>query len=515
MTASGRPANGSAEIPAPWPVRAGFPFTLNRAECRAAKALARRTLAAEPALDPAWFRAIGAAPGWAPGPSVYLEDHRPIELISDDAASIYEYRSLALAGDGDHYIVSKPRAPDFEAYLRDTVGLGAPTVRRVRGAPAPLEHRTIAGLIAKDAGLMNRLVKAARAAPGLNIAPFIATGRVWSLAAEIARRAARPVRVVGPSPRLARRANDKLWFTARATELLGREAAPPTVSVHGLAAAAARIRQLAARHDRIVLKCPASAGSAGNLRFAADEFRGRSLSAIRGALAANLRRITWRSRFPLLVGVWEHPIAESPSAQFWIPASTDAPPVLEGVFTQSLAGRAGRFVGARRADLPAPAADRFVNQAQRLALFFQALGYFGRLSLDAVLVGEDLAKASIHWIECNARWGGVSIPMTVANRLYSTAPVPAIVIVQEIASSAADLSLNSVLARVGDALIRSSDPRNGVVFLSPTDRGRLIFACLAGREAEALALAERVLQASIGGAGAQPGPAQAAPGPRQ
>ena len=36
---------------------------------------------------------------------------------------------------------------------------------------------------------------------------------------------------------------------------------------------------------------------------------------------------------------------------------------------------------------------------------------------DAILIGESLADARLHWIECNGRWGGVSIPMTLANRL--------------------------------------------------------------------------------------------------
>ena len=39
------------------------------------------------------------------------------------------------------------------------------------------------------------------------------------------------------------------------------------------------------------------------------------------------------------------------------------------------------------------------------------------MSLDALLTGQDMSNAELHWIECNGRWGGVSIPMTAARNL--------------------------------------------------------------------------------------------------
>jgi hypothetical protein len=477
---------------APWPIRRPFAFTPSAQQQAEALALARQTLEQEPGFDPAWFRDIGAISGWAPGSTLFFEDHRSIELIPEDAAILFEYRSLALAGDGDAYIVSRSRDPAFEAYLRDQVGLGAPHVHCVKRPARRNSGPPIARLIEDDAPLMEELVDRARARSGLNISPFLASGDVWALAAAIAKRAARPVRVCGPSPRLTRRANNKLWFTARATELLGADAAPPTLSTYGLATGAARIRQLAERHDAIVVKHPSSAGSAGNLRFPARQFRGRSLKAIHADLADRLHRLAGRAHFPFLLGVWEHPVAESPSAQLWIPAKEVGPPVLEGVFVQVLEGETGAFVGARRATLPAAVMDRLVNEAQRLGLFFQELGYFGRLSFDAVLIGEALNKAAIHWIECNARWGGVSIPMTVSNRIDASGS--ALVILQRRYERAARIETETMLRQLRDVLFRQSGGREGVVLLSPPDSAHLIGFTVAREEEDALAFAQNALR---------------------
>lgn len=477
---------------APWPIHHPFAFTPTGEQCAEARTLARQTLASEPGLDPAWFRDIGAVSGWAPGSTLYFEDHRSIELITEDAAMMFEYRSLGLAGDDDLYIISRPRNRDFEAYLRDQVGLGSPHVRPVtRPAGRPIGP-PIARLIQDDAALMEDLADRARA--GLNISPFLATGDVWSLAGAVAKRAGRPVHVCGPSPQLTQRANDKLWFAARATELLGEDAAPPTLSTHGLAAAAARIRQLADRHESLVLKYPSSAGSAGNLRFPAKRFQGRSLTAIRADLADHLQQLAVRPHFPLLLGVWEHPVAESPSAQLWIPLKEDGPPVLEGVFVQALEGGTGAFIGARRAMLPTPIMDRLVNEAQRLGLFFQDIGYFGRLSFDAVLIGETLEAAAIHWIECNARWGGVSIPMTVGGRIDPDGSTPALLILQRKSNFAVEAEMATMLSQLGDTLLRQPDRREGVVLLSPPDSAHLIGFAIAQREDDALAFARRALR---------------------
>lgn len=179
-----------ADPPAPWPIRHQFTFIPCARHRDEARAVAKQTLALEPGLDPVWFKAIGVVSGWAPGCTLYFEDHRSIELITEDAAIPFEYRSLALAGDDDLYIISRSRERAFEAYLRDQVGLGSPGVHRVKRPSSRHLGPPIARLVEQDAPLMERLAEHADA--GLNISPFLATGDVWSLAAAIAKRAGRP-----------------------------------------------------------------------------------------------------------------------------------------------------------------------------------------------------------------------------------------------------------------------------------------------------------------------------------
>jgi hypothetical protein len=75
------------------------------------------------------------------------------------------------------------------------------------------------------------------------------------------------------------------------------------------------------------------------------------------------------------------------------------------------------FVGSVPAELQKRWQFRLAEDAMRLASALRLLGHFGRCSLDALLVGQTLDSAALLWIECNGRWGGVSIPITIVNRL--------------------------------------------------------------------------------------------------
>lgn len=53
-----------------------------------------------------------------------------------------------------------------------------------------------------------------------------------------------------------------------------------------------------------------------------------------------------------------------------------------------------------------------------LASLFQRLGYVGRCSFDMILVGDGVHNCRLEMIECNGRWGGTSLPMTLMNRIF-------------------------------------------------------------------------------------------------
>ena len=498
-----QPHNGAITkggVIAPWPIVAAADIAISAAETRRLQDFAERLAAAEPTLRADWFREHGVAPGWAPGPNVYLEDHRGIELATETGAKPFEYRSLCLAGDDDYFLATEPRRRNYESYLRETVGLGSPTIL---AAPMTrvIRTRRLGKACLGEPAIMDILINAAVEHSGLNIIPFLSTGDVWGLGREIARRSGQPVRIAAPPPQLASRANDKLWFAALLRNLLGRRALPATFEAHSYAAAAAKIRRLAHTAKQIVVKAPASAGAAGNIVFPRSVFEGLTLSEIRRSLVENFSAIGWRGGFPLLLGEWEQSVIASPSVQIWIPLLEHGPPIIEGVFVQTVSADGGKFIGAEPADLLAATTAKIHMEALQIAYLLQRLGYVGRLSLDTVVVGASMKSAEIHWIEANARWGGVSIPMTLANRINEGVSKKDLLIVQKAAETICVADINEVLKALGSKLVSLVEKRRrGVIFLLPPESGHLMFSVIGLPLQEARAIAAQSIAACLAGA---------------
>lgn len=396
------------------PVVAAFPTRIGVAAEHRIGRLAARLGAEEPALLDAGAFGAGVVPGLGNGPTLLYEDHGDIPL-TPAGDTVLEYRSLLLARAGDLFAIGGARCREFEDYCRDRLGLG----RVVLLAPAqlPRNHgRGIAERCRQDERVFRRICQAAREGGQLNLLPFIATGGAWTLAGAIAAESGARVHVAAPPPRLARRVNDKLWFAQQVTALLGQRSRPPFHFAYGPAALAGRVNALARRHERVGIKLPDCAGSAGNIVLNSEMVRALTPTALRRQLLGLLSDLGWRGAYPLKVEVWDCQVISSPSVQIWVPLAEDGPPVAEGIFEQVVAGLKGEFVGAQPTQLSPHWQARLAEEAVLLARLFQTLGYFGRCSFDAVLTGVNLAAAEAHWIECNGRWGGVSIPMTLMNR---------------------------------------------------------------------------------------------------
>ena len=119
----------------------------------------------------------------------------------------------------------------------------------------------------------------------------------------------------------------------------------------------------------------------------------------------------------VLIDVWEENVISTPSVQTWIPPVMDGQPIIEGLFDQLVCGRRGAFQGTRPLRLPDTIEQKVIDASFLLAVLFQRLGYVGRCSFDLILVGPSIDAGRIEFVECNARWGGTSIPMTLMNRL--------------------------------------------------------------------------------------------------
>ena len=429
------------------------------------EALARKIKRVEPELASTapFGHRVGA--GLSPYPSLVLEDHSAITLYETQGDESYSYRACALAGAGDTVVVGIDPCPAFEDYCRHTLGLGEFDVVT---PPPDNRARSLSLRCARDPGFVGRVARKARRFGGLNVVPYMGTGGAWQLAGRIARASGLPVTVAAAPPRLTRRVNDKLWFSRCVSEALGSRAQPRTFAAYGLAAVLKEV-SLLARHDlAVVVKLPSSASSTGNVILDTTRLARLSLADQKRQLDAALRMTGWRGDYPLLVSSWDSPTLASPSVQLWIPHAEDGEAVVEGIFDQSLTPTRFEFCGAAPTRLGPGLQQRMATEAAALGFLFQRLGYFGRCSLDLVLVGETAETAQLHWLECNGRWGGTSIPMTLANRLIGDWTRVPLAIIERSEDRAPKWPFDAFCRDMEAHLFRPNGPPAGAVVLSPS-----------------------------------------------
>lgn len=350
-------------------------------------------------------------------PTLHLDDFSDISIPTCyfETLEHLEDRARVRAGEGDVVASNVEPEPGYEEYCRRSLGLGEVAWLRAR----TLGRRTSLALACwSDRELRETLVSLFRERRLDYIHPHMGSFAVWALAALLSAAAGRAVHVIAPPPALARAVNDKVWFSSVIRRLLGDEWIPRTEEAYNFATASVLVRELASEAERIVIKLPDSAGGGGNLVVDPAPLRRLSLGALRARLKALMQPLEWEGRRRILIGAWESDVLASPSVQLWLPPIGAGSPVVEGLFEQVLEGEQGFFVGNRPARLPKRVADRIVEAGWLVARLLQELGYVGRCSFDLLLVGPDLGRCRVEFIECNGRWGGTSLPMSLMNRLF-------------------------------------------------------------------------------------------------
>jgi hypothetical protein len=448
----------------PFPVTGHLPVHLKEDARERAARLARTMLQSDPRLTATSAFGEEVFAGCKPGPCLLIEDHYAIRLFESFGNQAYSYRTLLLARPGDVVVIGGSRSPAFEHYCSEVLGLG-PVEILEPAASARIE--SLASRCARDSVVMEKLAARAREQGGLSIVPYMGSGGVWALAGALAARADTPVHVCAPPPRLTRSTNDKIWFSECVDRLIGRQARPAAWPVWNSAMLAAGVAKLARDHASLVIKLPDSASSKGNLLLDAARFAGRPLGELRQDLVALMRGAGWHDGLPVLLSAWEHPVLVSPSAHLWIPQTGSDDPVVEAVFEQTLAGTGRAFAGAVPTTLPVHWQQRLVDESAQLGLLFQRLGYVGRCSFDAILVGSNLDGAVLHWIECNGRWGGVSLPLTLAARLFGDWQKRPFVIVERSGLCGSSHDFSEIIAALEDELFTADGRQAGAVILSP------------------------------------------------
>jgi hypothetical protein len=395
-----------------------------------------------------------------------IGDVREIPLLSNRASSAQEYRLSSLAQTGDIVVLQTSKNRDFEDYREKILQLGSPNYLEI-------DQPTVENLFStpirclKDKKLYSELLKRVRSLRVETVMSHITTGTIWALARKLGADTGQTMQVAGALPTLSRLANNKLWFAKVVSELFGPEAIPDEVPVYGAAALTGAVRSLARHNNKIVIKVPDSAGSAGNFVVSCSEIRDLDVHATHQFLAELLAPIEVELRFPLMVQVWQNKVLMSPSVQIWIPEAQDGSPIIEGFFEQVLSGPNGRFSGAAPVVLPPELDKKMACQGMMLAQLFQSLGYFGRCSFDSVISGDDLDSAKLLWIECNGRWGGVSVPMTLMNNLFRNSQVPEFVIYYAPRATGPRQKFVEGSGKMKD-LLWSPGRASGVIFLTPS-----------------------------------------------
>ncbi|MFK7818704.1 MAG: hypothetical protein AB8G99_08290 [Planctomycetaceae bacterium] len=350
------------------------------------------------------------------GPALHIDDLTEISMIDHEGdPTFYQDRGRLRAGSEDTIVTCSRPVPGYEEYCTEQLGLGDPQWLR----PAdPHNSLHVAEAAWQDREVRRELTRRIRDGRLSYIHPHMGSKAVWQLAKLLHDASHRPIPVLAATPGLCRWANDKVQFTQTAKRLFGEGLVPMTLSAWNYANAAKHARAIAEQAEVVGLKVPDSAGSGGNVVLPSTKLRGKSLLEIERLLEKEFTAIGWTGNQPLLVSAWEEDVLNSPSAQLWIPADVDEPPVVEGVFVQATLGAEAKFVGNQPAQLPHALANEIVDRCWLLGRLFQLLGYVGRCSFDLILIGDSFQNSRIEFIECNGRWGGTSLPMTLMNRLF-------------------------------------------------------------------------------------------------
>jgi hypothetical protein len=288
----------------------------------------------------------------------------------------------------------------------------------LRLEPSSTSDLSLARTIRGNAAAFGELSEIARSPGGLLLHPYMGIEPVWELAEALGNATRQPVRVLGPLPQVTRLANDKARFSEMVEQLIGEDALVRTSISHDPDQLAELLRDQIHRSATVALKMPSCASGMGNRVFDSAAHRGKPLQAFRAILDRFLEDKEWDGRESVLVVEWHRDVLESPSTQCWIPPAGEGEPEVEEVFEQQLVGAEQMFEGAVLSGLPRELRRQFTIQSWLMCRLFQRLGYVGRCSFDALVVGGSLKDARVKFVECNGRWGGTSTPMHLMKRVF-------------------------------------------------------------------------------------------------
>ncbi|MBR1069140.1 hypothetical protein [Bradyrhizobium liaoningense] len=345
------------------------------------------------------------------GTAIHIEDSTEIGLFQQlPSIEAFQLRARARATKGEVVISGEEPPEGYEDYNANYLGLGQVEWLRAR------EGAAISRSAWETTKCFQRLVEIAHVGPTY-IHPYMASADVWELADRLSIAVDRPIGVLGPPPALCKAINDKIFFYKLIEELLGPSSTVPWAFGDDIPTITTRVGEFANRYDRIAIRIANSTAGLGLKVFDSSELRTVEKNALEPICRRELASLGWDGVERVLIVKWEQSL-KSVSVQMFV--TPDGRVVHEGIYEQIFHRDAPfRFRGARRTKLPDATVHRIVRDSTAICSLLRRLGYVGRCSMDAILVGPDAEHIDVRWVDCNGRWGGVSIAHTFMSNIQS------------------------------------------------------------------------------------------------
>jgi hypothetical protein len=350
-------------------------------------------------------------------PFLYLDDLSAIPQLDDIAGiEFYQQRARLRTDSGDFVALTHPLEKSYEDYNQAYLGLGSPTIVQVENSG--YHPIFIARNLAHNKTRLIEIAEACRDQEGIVIHPYMGSRDVWNLAQRLDQVITGKVRVLAPPPHLTDFVNNKVIFTELVKSILGDDSVIETRVANCEDEVLLHLRQMSQEYPRVAIKMGNYASAMGNQIFESADLRHLSPVEFDSLIKTKLWALNWNGFSSLCVVRWYDNVLSSPSAHLWIPPLEQGPPIVEGIFDQLLEGETKIFSGSKTALLPDKLRSDITQKTFRLGVFLQELGYVGRCSFDTIIHGPSFSAAKPKFVECNGRWGGTSLPMSLYKRIF-------------------------------------------------------------------------------------------------
>ena len=121
------------------------------------------------------------------------------------------------------------------------------------------------------------------------------------------------------------------------------------------------------------------------------------------------------------------------------------------------------FVGSRPSTLPDAVNQELGAGALMVGAVLQELGYVGRCSFDHLVIGDVHGDFLVVFTECNGRWGGTSMPMSLLDRLLH-GPRPAYQAQDVVFPQLIGARFSDLLELAGDDMFRADSGEGRFIF---------------------------------------------------